>query len=140
MVCYQVLVQFIFHHHKSALDSTHIKKRNAQSFLVRYTLPFGSSLKYRCLFKTKKEAVQYASYLHAVYKNRMVSNPTTVFGGQFSLFKGFQLMSTVHIKNIPGFIAYVRKNFTWQISTIRNVIQALGYNTQGGIESLKALF
>jgi hypothetical protein len=48
-------------------------------------------------------------------------------------------MYTAKINTIPGFIAYVRENSTWQISTIRNVIQALGYNTQGGIESLKDL-
>jgi hypothetical protein len=48
-------------------------------------------------------------------------------------------MSTAHIKNIKGFIACVRENSTWQVSTICNVIQALGYNTQGGIESLKDL-
>jgi hypothetical protein len=46
-------------------------------------------------------------------------------------------MSSTKINTIPGFIAYVRENSTWQISTIRNVIQALGYSTQGGIESLK---
>jgi hypothetical protein len=48
-------------------------------------------------------------------------------------------MYSAKINTIPGFIAYVRENSTWQISTIRNVIQALGYNTQGGIESLKDL-
>jgi hypothetical protein len=48
-------------------------------------------------------------------------------------------MSTAHIKNIQGFIACVRENSTWQLSIIRNVIQALGYNTQGGTESLKEL-
>jgi hypothetical protein len=48
-------------------------------------------------------------------------------------------MSTASIKNIQGFIAYIRENSTWQISTICNVIQALGYNTQGGTESLKEL-
>jgi hypothetical protein len=48
-------------------------------------------------------------------------------------------MSTASIKNIQGFIACVRENSTWQISTIRNVIQASGYNIQGGIESLKEL-
>jgi hypothetical protein len=48
-------------------------------------------------------------------------------------------MRIANIKNIKGFIAYVRENSTWQISTIPNVIQVLGYNTQGGIESLKDL-
>jgi hypothetical protein len=48
-------------------------------------------------------------------------------------------MSTANIKNIQGFITYVRENSTWQVSTIRNVIQALGYHVQGGRESLKDL-
>jgi hypothetical protein len=48
-------------------------------------------------------------------------------------------MRSTKINTIPGFIAYVRENSAWQISTIRNVIQALGYNTQGGAESLKEL-
>jgi hypothetical protein len=48
-------------------------------------------------------------------------------------------MRSTKINTISGFIAYVRANSTWQIFTIRNVIQALGYNTQGGIESLKDL-
>jgi hypothetical protein len=56
----------------------------------------------------------------------------------FSAFRRSQ-MSTAYIKNIQGFITYVRENSNWKISTIRNVIQALGYNTQGGIESLKCL-
>jgi hypothetical protein len=56
----------------------------------------------------------------------------------FHCFRRFQ-MYTTKINTIPGFIAYVRENSTWQISTIRNVIQALGYNTQGGAESLKDL-
>jgi hypothetical protein len=35
-------------------------------------LPFGSGLKVRRFFKTKKEAARYVSYLHKVYKNRIV--------------------------------------------------------------------
>jgi hypothetical protein len=54
MVCYQVLAQFTFHQHKPALVSTHIKKQHARPFLVRSGLPFGSGLKYRRFFKTKK--------------------------------------------------------------------------------------
>jgi hypothetical protein len=56
----------------------------------------------------------------------------------FHYFRRFQ-MRTARINTIPGFIAYVRENSSWQMSTIRNVIQALGHNTQGGIESLKDL-
>jgi hypothetical protein len=48
-------------------------------------------------------------------------------------------MYTAKINTIPGFIAYVRENSTWQMLTIRNVIQALGHNTQGEIESFKEL-
>ena len=85
MVCYQVLAQFTFIQHKPALVSTHIKKQNARPFLVISGLPFGSSLKYRRFFRTKKEAAQYISYLHAVYKNRIVPNPPLP-GGQLLLF------------------------------------------------------
>jgi hypothetical protein len=49
-------------------------------------LPSGSGLKSRRFFKTEKEAVQYVSYLHAVYKNRVASNPAVVSSGQLSLF------------------------------------------------------
>jgi hypothetical protein len=48
-------------------------------------------------------------------------------------------MRTTHIKSIQGFIAYIKSNSVWQAATIRNVIQALGYNAQGGTESLKDL-
>jgi hypothetical protein len=49
-------------------------------------------------------------------------------------------MYSEKINTIPGFIAYVRENSTWQISTIRNVITALRYNpTDEKIESLKDL-
>jgi hypothetical protein len=54
MVCFQVLAQFAFIQHKPALVSTHIKKQNAKSFLVRSGLPFGSVLKHCRFFKTKK--------------------------------------------------------------------------------------
>jgi hypothetical protein len=85
MVYYQVLARFTFHQYKPALVSIRIKKQKARSFLVRYGLPFGSSLECRRFFK-KKEAAQYVSYLHAVYKSRTVSNPAAVSGGQLSLF------------------------------------------------------
>jgi hypothetical protein len=85
MVCYQVLAQFAFIRHKPALVATRIKKQNAQSFLVRSGLPFGSVLKHRRFFRTKKEAKRYVSHLRAVYKNRLVPNPPLP-GGQLSLF------------------------------------------------------
>jgi hypothetical protein len=85
MVCYQVLARFTFHQGRPALVSTHIKKQNAKAFLVRSGLPFGSGLKYRRFFHTKKEAAQYVSYLHAVYKGRIIPNPPLP-GGQLLLF------------------------------------------------------
>jgi hypothetical protein len=75
MVCYQVLARFTFYQHKPALVSTRIKKQTARPFLVRSGLPFGSGLKYRRFFHTKKEAARYVAYLHAVYKNRIIPNP-----------------------------------------------------------------
>jgi hypothetical protein len=44
-------------------------------------LPFGSVLKHRRFFRTKKETAQYVSHLHMVYKNRIVSKPP-LSGGQ----------------------------------------------------------
>jgi hypothetical protein len=85
MVCYQVLAQFAFSHHKAVLVSTRIKKQKAQVFLVKSRLPFGSGLKYRRFFRTKKEAAHYVSYLHAVYKNRTIPN-SAHSGGQSGLF------------------------------------------------------
>jgi hypothetical protein len=75
MVCYQVLAQFTFHQGRPALVSTHIKKQNAKAFLVRSGLPFGSGLKYRRFFSSEQEAARYVSYLHAVYKGRIIPNP-----------------------------------------------------------------
>jgi hypothetical protein len=83
MVCYQVLARFAFHQHRPALVSTHVKKQNARPFLVRSRLPFGSGLKYRRFFHTKKEADRYAAYLHAVYKGRIIPNPPLP-GGQLA--------------------------------------------------------
>jgi hypothetical protein len=85
MVCYQVTAQFAFYQHKPALVSTHVKKQKAKSFLVLSGLPFGSGLKYRRFFKTKKEAARYVSYLHTVYKGRIIPNPPLP-GGQLNLF------------------------------------------------------
>jgi hypothetical protein len=86
MVCYQVLARFAFSQehlgsHKAVLVSTHIKKQKAKAFLVKSRLPFGSGLKYRRFFKTKKEAARYVSYLRAVYKNRVIPDPALP-GGQ----------------------------------------------------------
>jgi hypothetical protein len=85
MLCYQVLAQFTFHHHKPALVSTHIKKQKAKAFLFHSGLPFGSVHKQRRFYKTKKEAARYVSYLHAVYKGRIIPNPPLP-GGQLLLF------------------------------------------------------
>jgi hypothetical protein len=85
MVCYQVSARFVFIRYKPALVSTRIKKKNAKSFLVRSGLPFGSVLKHRRFFRTKKEAALYVSHLRAVYKNRIVPQPPLP-GGQLNLF------------------------------------------------------
>jgi hypothetical protein len=81
MICYQVLTQFAFYRHKVVLVATHVKKQKVPPFLVRSGLFFGSGLKYRRFFKTKKEAVRYVSYLHGVYQNRTVPN-LPLLGGQ----------------------------------------------------------
>jgi hypothetical protein len=86
MLCYQVLAQFTFHQHKPALVSTHVKKQKAKAFLVLSGLPFGHGLKYRRFFRTKKEAEQYVSHLHAAYKGRIIPNPPLP-GGQQYLFQ-----------------------------------------------------
>jgi hypothetical protein len=85
MVCYQVLVQYAFIQHKAVLVSTHTKKQKVKAFLVISGLPFGSGFKYRRFFRTKKEAARYISYLHAVYKGRIIPNPPLP-GGQQYLF------------------------------------------------------
>jgi hypothetical protein len=86
MVCYQVTAQFAFQQHKPALVSTHIKKQNAKAFLVYSGLPFGHGLKHRRFFRTEQEAARYVSYLHAVYKGRIIPNPPLP-GGQQYLFQ-----------------------------------------------------
>jgi hypothetical protein len=85
MLCSQVLAQFTFHHHRPALVSTHIKKQNVKAFLAWSGLPFGSGLKHRRFFRTKKEAARYVAYLHAVYKGRIITSPALP-GGQLLLF------------------------------------------------------
>jgi hypothetical protein len=85
MVCFQVFARFAAHRHKAVLVSTHIKKQNAPAFLVLSRLPFGSGLKYRRFFRTKKEAARYVSYLRSIYKSRSIPNPARS-GGQLYLF------------------------------------------------------
>jgi hypothetical protein len=49
-------------------------------------------------------------------------------------------MRTAQISTIPGLIAYVKANSSWQTATIRNVIIALGYNpADERIENLKEI-
>jgi hypothetical protein len=86
MLCYQVTAQFTFHQHRPALVSTHVKKQKAKAFLVLSGLPLGHGLKYSRSFRTKKEAARYVSYLHTVYKNRIIPNPPLP-GGQQYLFQ-----------------------------------------------------
>jgi hypothetical protein len=91
MRCYTVIVQFAFieepsSHRKPVLVSTHIKKQNIKPFLVRSGLPFGHGLKHRRFFRCKKEAAQYVTHLHKVYKNRITPNPPLP-GGQQYLFQ-----------------------------------------------------
>jgi hypothetical protein len=43
------------------------------------------------------------------------------------------------IKDIQGLITYVGENSSWQTDTIHHVITALGYRSNGGLESLKNL-
>jgi hypothetical protein len=49
-------------------------------------LPLGSPCKHRRWFATEKEAAQFVSYLHRVYKNRIVPYPALP-GGQLYLFQ-----------------------------------------------------
>jgi hypothetical protein len=86
MVCYQVVAQFSFIRHKPVLVATHIKKHEVKAFLVSSGLPFGSGLKVRRFFRTEQEAAHYVSYLHGVYKNRIVPYPALP-GGQLYLFQ-----------------------------------------------------
>jgi hypothetical protein len=86
MICYQVLAQFAFVQHKPSLVAAGIKKLNAKSFLVSSGLPFGTGLKHRRFFRTKKEAARYVAYLHAAHKNRMAPE-AAIPGGQQHLFQ-----------------------------------------------------
>jgi hypothetical protein len=84
MLCYQVTARFTFHQQKPVLVSTIPKSRTPRRFLSDPRLPFGHRLNV-CRF-SKKESAQYVSYLHTVYKNRMISNTAAVSSGQLSLF------------------------------------------------------
>jgi hypothetical protein len=84
MICYQVLVRYAFIQHKAVLVSTLIKKQKVKPYLVFTGIPFGSRLRYSRFFKSKKEAARYVSYLHAVYKGRIISKPPLP-GGQLYL-------------------------------------------------------
>jgi hypothetical protein len=128
MLCYQVTAQFAFYQHRPALVSTHIKKQKAKAFLVLSGLPFGHGLKYSRFFHTKKKRFNMSpvfikSTKAALFQIRRFPAVNLL------CFRSFQ-MSPIRINTIPGFTAYVRENSTWQMSTIRNVIQALGYDTQ----------
>jgi hypothetical protein len=83
MVCYQVLARFTFIRHKAALVSTRMKKQNARPYLVLSGLPFGSVLKYRRFFHSRKEAARYVAHLRRVYKNRMAPKPPLPDGQQY---------------------------------------------------------
>jgi hypothetical protein len=48
-------------------------------------------------------------------------------------------MRTAYIKNIQGLISYVTENSAWQTAIVHHVITALGYRSNGGLESLKSL-
>jgi hypothetical protein len=43
------------------------------------------------------------------------------------------------ITNVQGLIAYIGNNSAWSTVTIRNVITALGFHSNGGLEILKGL-
>jgi hypothetical protein len=85
MLCYQVIAQYAFIRYKPVLVATHIKKQKAKAFLVLSGIPFGSGLKCRRFFRTKQEAARFVSYLHTVYKDRIIPNPPLP-GGQLYLF------------------------------------------------------
>jgi hypothetical protein len=127
MLSYQVTAQFAFHQHRSALVSTHIKKQRAKAFLVLSGLPFGHGLKCSRFFHTKKKRFNMSPVFIKFTKAALFQIPPFP-AVSFHYFRRFQMCST-KINTIPGFIAYVRENSTWQTATIRNVIHALGYNT-----------
>jgi hypothetical protein len=48
-------------------------------------------------------------------------------------------MSNNSISNVQDLIAYIADNSPWLALTVRNTITALGYRSNGGLESLKCL-
>jgi hypothetical protein len=48
-------------------------------------------------------------------------------------------MRTAKVKNIQGLISYVVENSSWQAATVSHAVTALGYRSNGGLESLKSL-
>jgi hypothetical protein len=48
-------------------------------------------------------------------------------------------MCTTSIKNVQGLISCIAENSAWQAATIHHVITALGYRSNGGLDSLKSL-
>jgi hypothetical protein len=107
MVCYQVLAQFAFYQeplgsYKPFLVSTHIKKQEVKAFLVLSRLPFGSRLKYRRFFHTKKEAAQYVSYLHTGYKNRIISSPRQELAREILSVSRYKTPHGVGLKKYRG--------------------------------------
>jgi hypothetical protein len=48
-------------------------------------------------------------------------------------------MRTNTISTVQGLIRYVNENSSWSVSTVRNVVTALGWRSHGGLESLKGL-
>jgi hypothetical protein len=48
-------------------------------------------------------------------------------------------MCNSNISNVQGLVRYISDNSHWSDVTIRNVITALGYRSNGGIEGLKRL-
>jgi hypothetical protein len=45
----------------------------------------------------------------------------------------------INIKNVSGLITYISENSAWSPVTVSNVVSALGYRKNGGLESLKEL-
>jgi hypothetical protein len=48
-------------------------------------------------------------------------------------------MGINNIKNVSGFITFISENSSWSPVTVSNVISALGYRKNDGMESLKGL-
>jgi hypothetical protein len=48
-------------------------------------------------------------------------------------------MGINNIKNVSGLITFISENSSWSPVTVSNVVSALGYRKNGGLESLKNL-